>query len=452
MKNCLILLMLFSLLTANVVVVSAQSHIRVPLTRKLENGVFNPTRQFGEYVSKYDSFHFDSTSFKQFAVWKFIYDRSQSAFNKFIKSNRTDSTFIPLQNKFGWDTSVLSAGYDNSIYIFSGLKQNGEYILIPDKNSNKDFTDDREYLYRMQKVPIDSVKGLTNQLPVIEFSIPLMTNGIIKQHTIAVKFIPKAYFGNFQAKFRPPVADSLLFVSSLNEYLEGELEIKNIQNTILIRNSSHDVRYNKESVQFYIPPKNLAINEDVNTTSLYKIGDTIPIESELYRLSYLDIWGEFLDLVYAGENMGIGIDSGLLARNASGKNVLTGKQISLNDFRGSYLLIDFWGTWCAPCKEILPDLKNISTRYSKKSLKVLSIAYDQNADIVKRFIEREKMQWDNIFEPFNITNAPSMVNDYKVESFPTTILIDPQGKILSRATSVQEFKKIKELIEQLLDQ
>lgn len=431
---------------------NAQSNIRMSLTRNLDKGIFNPSRQFGEYISDLKAFKFDSTSYELFSIWKFTYDQSQNSYNNFIKSNRTDSTFILFQKRFGWDSSQLSKGYENNTYVFAGLKKNGEYIIIPDKNANKDFTDDTEYLYRLLKVPKDSLKILTNQLPIVKFPVSLFMHGTIQKKDIAVQFIPKVYFGSFQTKFKPPVADSLLFVSSIHEYLEGKIELKNTQHTILIRNNKNDVRYsNKEAIEFYILSNNKIATEAINEYSAYKIGDTIPIGSELYKLSYLEPLGKYLDLSYAGKNMNIGVEPGSLAKYFSGKNVITGKQLNLNNYKGSYVLLDFWGTWCAPCKEILPDIKNFSTQYRSRPFKVISIAYDEEVTRVKKFIKMEKMLWDNLFEPFEKLNVKSIITDYKVMSYPTTILIDPKGKILFRATSIQEFKELKMLVHRLFN-
>ncbi len=431
---------------------NAQPNIRMTLKRNLDKGIFNPRRQFGEYLSDSKVFKFDSTKFALFSVWKFTYDQSQSSFNKFIRSNRIDSTFLLLQKKFGWDSSQLSKGYENNVYVFAGLKKNGQFVIIPDKNTNKDFTDDTEYSYRLSKVPKDSLKTLIDQLPIVHIPISLSISGTIQQKDIAVQFIPKAYFGSFQTKFKQPIADSLLFVSSIHEHLEGKIEVQNEQYTIVIRNSSHDIRYiDKESIEVYILPNHKITTEVINEYSVYKIGDTIPIGSELYKLSSIELLGKYLELSYSGKNMNIGVEPGLTAKYFSGKNVITGKYLNLNNYKGSYVLLDFWGTWCAPCKEILPDIKKISTLYRSKPFKIISIAYDEEVNRVKKSITKEKMFWDNFFEPFEKANGKSIVSDYKVKSFPTTILIDPKGKILFRATSVREFKDLKLLVEQLFD-
>lgn len=443
----LVLIVFFFSINSNLF---AQNNIRIPLVRKLEKGVFNPIRGFGEYIKDYGSFKFDSTQFSLFSIWKFGFDESQRYYNRFISRNRNDSSFLMLQGRYGWDTTQILPSFDNSTYVLAGLKLNGQYVIITDINANKIFFDEREYTYRLTKVPKDSISILTDQLPIIKFPINLSLKGKKIKRSIAVQFIPKAYFGSFKVSYSPKVADSLIFVSTIHEYLEGKISIGQRKRTMLVRNFNHDVRYNnKESVKFYLLPESGTVVGDIKEYSFFKLGDTIPINNDLYKLKEIDPLGSYVDISYVGKNNNIGIEPGFLAKYFSFNNLIDKRQISLDDYKGNYLLIDFWGTWCGPCKEILPSIKSMANNYKNKNFKVLSIAYDENVSIVRKFIQSEQMFWDNHFEPFGNTNQSSIINNYKVQSYPTTILIDPAGKIIYRATNIYEFENIKKYIESL---
>lgn len=446
-RSFFLLFILSCLVTSTV---SSQKIIRLPLVRKLDKGVFSPRRSFGTYISDTKSFVFDSTKYSLFAIWKFSFDEMQHDYNAFLNKNRNDSDFIKVQKRYGWDTSQLKPGFDNDIFVLAGIRKDGKYVIIPDRNRNKRFSDDEVNYYRLSKVPKDSLKILTNKLPIIRLPIKLAYKGKVIDRTIAIQFIPKSYFGSFKVSFSPKVADSLVFTSAIHQYLEGKIVSNKKERTIVIRNASSDIRYNNiESVEALILPESGRLPEYIDRSLTYNLGDTLAVGLDLYKFENIDHLGTYIEISYVGKNTNIGILPGLFAKYFSFTNIIDKQSLSLDDYKGKYLLIDFWGTWCAPCKEILPEIKKMATDYQNKDFKVLSIANDNNVSIVKKFILSEGMTWDHHFVPFENAGNNSIINEYKIQSYPTTILIDPKGKILFRASSTHEFKTIKTFVENL---
>ncbi|MFA6713551.1 MAG: TlpA disulfide reductase family protein, partial [Bacteroidales bacterium] len=107
-----------------------------------------------------------------------------------------------------------------------------------------------------------------------------------------------------------------------------------------------------------------------------------------------------------------------------------------------YILIDFWGTWCNPCITLIPELKEIKAEFEDKNFTIVSVAYDRDAQKVLDFVEKEQMNWDHVFVSQTQTDKNSLVEKLKVTSFPTTILIAPDGKIIARNKSINELKEI----------
>ncbi|MFW2477407.1 MAG: TlpA family protein disulfide reductase [Sediminibacterium sp.] len=430
--------------------VASQKNIRLPLVRKLEKGVFNPRRTFGTYISDTKSFSFDSTNYSLFAIWKFSFDEMQHDYNIFLSKNRNDSNFFKIQKRYGWDTSQINPGFDNDIYILAGIRKDGKYVIIPDRNRDKNFSNEVVNFYRLSKVPNDSLKILTRLLPILKLPIKLSYNGKIIERKVAVQFVPKSYFGNFKVGFSPKAADSLVFTSAIHQYLEGQITRNKMKRTIVIRNASPDVRYNNiESVEAYVLPESGKVPDYLDRSLTYSIGDTIAVGLDLYKFLNIDPLGAYIDISYVGKNNNIGITAGLYAKYFSFTDIVDKRPLSLDDYKGKYLLIDFWGTWCAPCKEILPDIKKMSINFQNKGFKVLSIANDNNVSVVKKFIQSEGMVWDHYFIPFENSKDGDIISEYKIQSYPTTILVDPTGKILFRATSTTEFKIIKDYIENI---
>ena len=106
---------------------------------------------------------------------------------------------------------------------------------------------------------------------------------------------------------------------------------------------------------------------------------------------------------------------------------LNNKKISLNDLKGKWNVVDFWGTWCGPCVAELPEFNSL---YEKKyalmedKLKILTIScYDQEADL-KNFISKNKYSF-----PVLISDG-KVQTDYKISGYPSKVLISPEGKMI----------------------
>lgn len=116
-----------------------------------------------------------------------------------------------------------------------------------------------------------------------------------------------------------------------------------------------------------------------------------------------------------------------------------GKRIKLSDFRGKYVLLDFWGSWCAPCRLSHPHLKELYSLYKAKDFEIVAVANQKKA--AKTLAEQKKM-WLNAIEEDNIpwvhvlndegNGAPDIAEAYDIKGYPTKILLDQEGKVCMR--------------------
>jgi peroxiredoxin len=113
------------------------------------------------------------------------------------------------------------------------------------------------------------------------------------------------------------------------------------------------------------------------------------------------------------------------APNFTLKN-LDGKEISLSEFRGKHVLVNFWATWCGPCKIEMPSLEALYKRFKDKNFALLAISNDMfGANIVRPFVKAHKINF-----PVLLDQRLKVSNAFGVVSLPTTFMIDPQGKII----------------------
>lgn len=110
---------------------------------------------------------------------------------------------------------------------------------------------------------------------------------------------------------------------------------------------------------------------------------------------------------------------------------LSGKQISLNQFRGKYVLVDFWASWCIPCKKELPYLKRAAEKYGSKNLTILSVSIDENHDSWKKAIIQDNTGMFTHLIDDRGRMSP-VTKQYHVQSIPSNFLIDPSGKIIDQ--------------------
>lgn len=110
---------------------------------------------------------------------------------------------------------------------------------------------------------------------------------------------------------------------------------------------------------------------------------------------------------------------------------IDGKHLSLEDYKEKqYVLIDFWASWCAPCREELPYIKELYKKYSKEGFEIISITKDENLEAWRKAIWKEKI---DSWRHFSIVeNDNSILQDYFVSGIPHKILIDKNGKIIGK--------------------
>lgn len=107
---------------------------------------------------------------------------------------------------------------------------------------------------------------------------------------------------------------------------------------------------------------------------------------------------------------------------------LSGADRQLSDFKGKYVLVDFWGTWCAPCIEALPKIKKTYAKLDKSKFEVVGICVD--CDGLKNFVKENELSWVQLEGDDDVADA------YLVKGFPTMFLIDPDGKVVGNDSTI----------------
>jgi thiol-disulfide isomerase/thioredoxin len=107
-----------------------------------------------------------------------------------------------------------------------------------------------------------------------------------------------------------------------------------------------------------------------------------------------------------------------------------GESFDWKAYRGKVVLVDYWATWCGPCVEELPNVKENYEKYHVKGFEVVGISLDEDPGRLQRFLAEREIPWDCLFKEGAGTNHP-MANYYGVMKIPTTMLLDRDGKVVS---------------------
>lgn len=107
-----------------------------------------------------------------------------------------------------------------------------------------------------------------------------------------------------------------------------------------------------------------------------------------------------------------------------------GKAIHFSDFKGKYVLIDFWASWCGPCRTENPNVLKAYNRYKDRNFTVIGISLDDKAALWKKAIADDGMPWAELSDLKGWKNELSTY--YGIHGIPSTLLIDPQGKIIAK--------------------
>lgn len=120
---------------------------------------------------------------------------------------------------------------------------------------------------------------------------------------------------------------------------------------------------------------------------------------------------------------------------------LEGKQVSLSDYQGKKVMLNFWATWCPPCKKEMPEMEKVHKE--NKDIVILSVNLDPNQD-VKGFMEKMNLTFPVLLDQENEINK-----EYKVISIPTSFFIDSEGIIKQKHTGGMTYDQINNAIKEL---
>lgn len=121
---------------------------------------------------------------------------------------------------------------------------------------------------------------------------------------------------------------------------------------------------------------------------------------------------------------------------------LNGNTIQLSDYRGQGVFLNFWGTWCPPCKEEMPYIENQYQQYKDQGVTVIAVDVDESELAVRNFVEAYGLTF-----PVPIDKGSEVTGTYGIGPLPTTLLVDKDGIVVKKITGRMTEAQVQQFME-----
>ena len=378
-------------------------------------------------IPKLDSFNIVSYSFQR---GKLLYDLT----NKNHFESEADKK--KLQYYLKDTTKMINKRFNHQVNAISGFKD-GKQVIIVDTQGNNNYGDDEMIVYD-KKIDSENSEKI-NKLPIRSLIYNVASYDTIVNFKRKFQIFPNPNHPWINHLVKSKALREYALLLKVKDYWKGEINIKNTVYEVAIQGESKF-----DNNIFLIRPKTLNdnIGKAYNKNFIYYLNDTIKISDKLYKIdSIRDDISKLILKKTTHNNPFYSYRLGYTIKNFKLKS-FENKEFQINDLSSKkYLLLDFWGTWCAPCKELTPELVRLNKEMADK-VNILGIAYRSSLEKSKEYVKGNNMDWYHAYSK----GRKGIINELKIVSYPTFILLDSNRKIIYRGSGKDALINIERLI------
>lgn len=348
----------------------------------------------------------------------------QFVYQNFHEGKISREMYEQLQKSWEWvpDDLILSKTPIKSfVYVIRGTDKTGAVVVMIDTNNNLDFSDEMafspvEVAGREDNMNADSLRFYEKRRMVqyeyagngeiVRDSVP-----IIVKHAIDYEF-PQDYW------YTIPL------------YGQAILKWKGRAYQIRLSNMFDGPEFRHARI---FTDNELSLGKYTSFSRGIEEGEIVTIGSvfDKHKFKYLGIDARSRSLLLqpvSGNTENYSLQKGYSFRPFKAKDFRAGKSVALSDFAGKYVFIDFWGTWCGPCVQDLPELQKIYKETDKTHIQFLGIVGKDSGERLARFLSKNQLEWPQILSD----SVNQLVELYGIQAYPTTVLIGPDGKVVEK--------------------
>lgn len=338
----------------------------------------------------------------------------QMVYQNYKAENISQEEMDRLKKSWEWepDPEELSAAPIKCyVYVVSGKDNNGLEAVIIDTNNNLDFSDDAVFYPKSCAMDSTMMQYSEDEKHYVSYEVFQEGQVVSKQIPMIIKrtnLYPLAY--------------------TFPQYATAKLKVKDeVHNVVLGGESWPD----QGATSLVLVDENNAVlggfTERVKEGDLLSVGGLF--DKVKYRNLGVNMYHEVLELGSEfAEKLGYGLKTGYVFQPFKTKLFNSDMPISSLDYKGKYLLIDFWGTWCGPCVQELPELQRIYEGVDKQRVEFISIAGNQSPSQLEKFLKKRPLAWPQIISD----DENKLIETYNISSFPTNVLVGPDGRVIAR--------------------
>ena len=123
-----------------------------------------------------------------------------------------------------------------------------------------------------------------------------------------------------------------------------------------------------------------------------------------------------------------------------------GEEFVLSSLRGKYVVLDFWASWCGPCRGSIPGIKKVYEQYKEKGVEIVGVSCDRTAEPWRKAVEEDQSPWIHVIDFANEKNGGRVATKYAIHYIPTLYLLDKEGKMIGKINHHELGDKLKELL------
>ena len=262
--------------------------------------------------------------------------------------------------------------------------------------------------------------------------------------------------GNTQlGKFVAKGSEEVELISKLN-YIKNDFQIKSSIITQKLKTANRnkdslaidslDTAYERIEVEFRDTLKSMIISGRGDLTSLLILFENFEIEPNLnlYK-EQIPIMKDQLAEHWYFQHIADGFyDIVKVAVDSKAPQFTLpdpeGNLISLSSFKGKYVFLDFWASWCQPCRLENPELVKVYNKFKGQNFEIIGVSFDKKKESWLKAIKEDSLQWKHVSDLKYFDS--DMIDLYNIVNVPTTILLDPEGTIIAKHVHADELEQI----------